>query len=304
MSHAVFLLLLVGGCSRCNSEPFSLSVGIGIIGAGIFAALGPLACKFKECCGRGSDWINPNIENLSLSLREQLHGQHLVRDTVVRAILAHYQNPEPKKALVISLHGDTGTGKNFVSDMVAKALYKKGLQSQYFHKFISTVNFPHESKTDVYKLDLVDNIRKSVKDCERSLFIFDEVHKMEPGLIDAIKPFIDYHSDIHGVDFRKSTFLFLSNTGSKDILQFTLDWWAAGKLRADIQMKDIERLVESGAFNERVSMGRKPDTSIIKAVADDMVYFPTKNPLFSSKGCKNVAQKVRYHLVNMERFYP
>jgi hypothetical protein len=25
------------------------------------------------------------------------------------------------------------------------------------------------------------------------LFIFDEVDKMEPGLLDAIKPFIDFH---------------------------------------------------------------------------------------------------------------
>ncbi|KAA0201712.1 hypothetical protein HAZT_HAZT000090 [Hyalella azteca] len=137
-------------------------------------------------------------------------------------------------ALVISLHGDTGTGKNFVSDLVAEAVFKKGQKSAYIHKFIASVSFPHEGKTDVYKLELVDAIRKSVAACERSLFIFDEVHKMEPGLLDAIKPFIDYHTEIHG-----------------EILQFALDWWATGKSRAAISLKDVERLVERGAFNEK-----------------------------------------------------
>jgi hypothetical protein len=38
--------------------------------------------------------------------------------------------------------------------------------------------------------------------CDRSLFVFDEVDKMPKGVLDAVKPFLDYHEDINGVDFR------------------------------------------------------------------------------------------------------
>jgi hypothetical protein len=32
-----------------------------------------------------------------------------------------------------------------------------------------------------------------VSECPQSLFIFDEIDKMPEGVIDAIKPFIDFH---------------------------------------------------------------------------------------------------------------
>jgi hypothetical protein len=43
------------------------------------------------------------------------------------------------------------------------------------------------------QLDLQDWIRGNVSECPQSLFIFDEIDKMGEGLIDAIKPFIDFH---------------------------------------------------------------------------------------------------------------
>ena len=38
--------------------------------------------------------------------------------------------------------------------------------------------------------------------CDRSLFIFDEVDKIPQGVLDAVKPFLDYHEEIDRVDFR------------------------------------------------------------------------------------------------------
>ena len=46
-------------------------------------------------------------------------------------------------------------------------------------------------------------------DCPRSVFIFDEMDKMPVGLIDTIKPYVDYYEDLRGVDYRKATFFFL-----------------------------------------------------------------------------------------------
>jgi hypothetical protein len=57
-------------------------------------------------------------------------------------------------------------------------------------------------KEFTFQLDLIDWIRGNVSECDRSLFVFDEVDKMPKGMLDAIKPFLDYHEEINGVDFR------------------------------------------------------------------------------------------------------
>ena len=73
------------------------------------------------------------------------------------------------QALVISLHGDTGTGKNFVSDIIATGLYKLGDKSKYVHKFIASVDYPHESRTDLYKVNKSCHTHK-----EKVLVFFSE----------------------------------------------------------------------------------------------------------------------------------
>ena len=61
-------------------------------------------------------------------------------------------NENPKKPLVLSLHGWTGTGKNFVSKLIAENIYKEGMDSSFVHVFISTLHFPHPSLNDIYKV--------------------------------------------------------------------------------------------------------------------------------------------------------
>lgn len=51
-------------------------------------------------------------------------------------------------------------------------------------------------------MELTELIRGKVTECERSLFVFDEVDKIPKGVLDAVKPFLDYHEQINGVDFR------------------------------------------------------------------------------------------------------
>ena len=52
--------------------------------------------------------------------------------------------------------------------------------------------------------------------------------KMPEGVMDAIKAFVDYHESIGGVDFRRSIFIFLSNTGGKEITHKTMEAWREG----------------------------------------------------------------------------
>lgn len=61
-------------------------------------------------------------------------------------------NENPKKPLVLSLHGWTGTGKNFVSELIAENIFKEGMDSKYVHVFTSELHFPHSSQSDTYKV--------------------------------------------------------------------------------------------------------------------------------------------------------
>lgn len=56
-------------------------------------------------------------------------------------------------------------------------------------------------------------IRGNVSACASSVFIFDEMDKLHPGIIDAIKPFLDYYEQIDGVSYRKAIFIFLRWVG-------------------------------------------------------------------------------------------
>lgn len=49
--------------------------------------------------------------------------------------------------------------------------------------------------------------------CASSVFIFDEMDKLHPGVIDAIKPFLDYYEQVDGVSYRKAIFIFLRLVG-------------------------------------------------------------------------------------------
>ena len=46
-------------------------------------------------------------------------------------------------------------------------------------------------------------------ECNKALFIFDEIDKIPIGLMDTIKAYIDFNHEIDGNDYRSSVFIFL-----------------------------------------------------------------------------------------------
>lgn len=87
-----------------------------------------------------------------MDLNGQLHGQHLAKEVVIQAVRRFLQSPQPEKALVLSFHGWSGTGKNFVARMVASHLYRDGLKSECVRVFIALFHFPHHKYVDSYKV--------------------------------------------------------------------------------------------------------------------------------------------------------
>lgn len=74
---------------------------------------------------------------------------------------------------------------------------------------------------------------------------------MPSGVLNAIKPVIDYRNMVDGADYTKSIFIFLSNTGASLINQKYQEYWETGKQREDLHLNDFENLVMQGIFNEQ-----------------------------------------------------
>ncbi|KJH50686.1 Torsin [Dictyocaulus viviparus] len=287
-----------------------------------------IKCRLYECCDR--PYVSPRFDNLHRDLHELVYGQHLVLDTVENSIRAHWTNERPKKPLVMSFHGFTGSGKNYVAEIIANNTFKNGMKSSFVHHIVATTDFPDSAKINEYKLKLRNKILEGVRKCSRALFIFDEADKLPEQLLEAIKPFLDYYDSVSGVDFRKSTFLFLSNRGGNVIANIILSHYQAGKPRDDLTLSNFERMLMQASYNEPgglkfcdlisnhlvdhfvpflplerqhvilcaisylKSQGRADlaaDDELVQSIADSLQYFPREQEIFSSSGCKRIAAK-------------
>ncbi|ESN95815.1 hypothetical protein HELRODRAFT_86403, partial [Helobdella robusta] len=266
-------------------------------------------------------------------LTQDLHGQHLVIKSVVSMLKGHMYTDNPSKALVFSFHGWSGSGKNFVSEIIARNLFFDGRKSRNVKLFVASHHFPHASEIHQYEDMIRESVRIQVSQCKRALFIFDEMDKMPVGLIDTIKPYLDHHHEIDGLDYRKAIFILLSNTGGKVINELTYDHWMASHDREKITLHSVQMAISKSAFNEvkgglwhgrliesnlitafipflplerhHVKLcirdefrrkGREADEKVINLVADELHYWPETVQLYSMSGCKRISERVGIYM--------
>ena len=232
---------------------------IGPITVGVVAAIGGgafyfIKCKFAECCHE--PWVRSSPEilrELEKNISGLLHGQPFVNQLVYPAIKSHVTDPNPSKPLVMSFHGGSGTGKNYVTEIIAQALFQTGLKSEYFVKYVAADNFPEKDPISIrsYREELKKKVVNTLSFCKKSLFVIDEVHRSPPGILDILTPFLDHgQGKVQGVEKHHSIFIFLSNTGSHQITARMFQHWKEGKSRSDLILKDMEKMINIESFNE------------------------------------------------------
>lgn len=309
---------------------YSILAHVSISEAGYFSlltnAISDVWCTAFECCD--STWTNADVSRLDYELSRKLYGQHIAHDLVVHAVRSHVKGNN-RKPLVMSLHGWPGGGKNYITKFIMKNLFKKGETDKHVHIFSGKAHFPLVKEVPLYQHQLKTWVRGNVSRCPTSMFVFDEVDKMAPGVFDSVKPYFDYHGWIDKVDFRDAIFIFLSNTGSNVITKRMIELYTAGRKREDLKLSDFEDLIARGAFNENGGLhgsdtisgsvidhfvpflpleeehvkkcvvdafasktSRQPSVSDIQDVLEYITYGPEEMKIFSNTGCKRVAQKV------------
>jgi len=257
LAFQLLIVLLPDKASVQCLDPLTGGFAAGVAAVFGYGYIGPKfgcwARPWTECCT--TPWIKHNVTDFEESFDNNVFGQHIARQVITTALKSHLrrvgQDGGPKKALVLSFHGQTGSGKNYVAKFVADSLFSKGLSSNFAQHFIGPHHFPQSQDPEIHRLHVIDWIRSNVTACGQSLFIFDEVDKMDAKILDGIKPFIDSHEQIDGVDYRKSVFVFLSNSGSKSIMREAIRLWQQGVKREQITLSDLENALQLGAYNEK-----------------------------------------------------
>ncbi|CAI5441152.1 unnamed protein product [Caenorhabditis angaria] len=319
------LLLLL----NVSADPISLAVGaVASAGlGGMWIWKNTVKCKFYECCQEPDVFLKSY--KLEQDIEKYLFGQHLVKDIVVNSIRAHWKNPNPTKPLVLSFHGSTGSGKNYVSEIIANNTYKYGLKSQYVKHIVATKDFPDKTRMDDYQTKLSEIIENALAKCARTLFIFDETDKLPVQLLQIIKPYLDYHASDE-LDSRRSIFIFLSNKGGSRIAALTLEQYESEKPREELKLEQFEKDLMDYSFNEEgglqmselikrqlidhfvpflplqqehvkkcieaylIKRNRQDlihNVEVITKILNGLQYYPPTSKAFSSSGCKRVDAK-------------
>ncbi|XP_077140522.1 torsin-1A-like [Ranitomeya variabilis] len=303
-------------------EPITIGLAI----AAASALTGYLYCgHLVEFCQVDKPFNSTALED---DLTEKLFGQHLAHEIIYKSVTSYMSNENPRKPLALLLYGSTGTGKNLVTKIITENVYDLGEESKFVHLFVSTLHFPHDSLIALYKDQLQSWIRGNTSKCARSIFIFDEMEKLHPGLIDAVKPFLDYYRQIDGVSYRKAIFIFISNAGAHLIERLMPLLMHKGKRREELELQDVEDVMSDDLYNrnggfwhsglieknlidyfvpflplefrhvkkcvlaELRHRGFYEDETLALQVANEMTYVPKDTKIFSDKGCKTVAAKL------------
>ena len=203
-----------------------------------------------------------DVDNFERVFDENVFGQHIAKfalTTTLRNISNRMQSDTKLSTnpLVFSFHGWTGVGKNFVTRQL---LY--GFDNARVTTFLIPLHFPFESEDENYRNNIQNWVKGNITLCYVNLFVFDEMDKATPGLLEGLLSVIKY---IQTIQMEKTwiIFLFLSNSRGHQINNYLFTEMRSGKNRNDLTYGEIlpvltEHKSSSKWRQQRVCLGKRP----------------------------------------------
>ncbi|CAI6366835.1 unnamed protein product [Macrosiphum euphorbiae] len=191
------------------------------------------------------------IKDLEQDMKNSFFGQHIASKIVISALAGNlHRSKKNKKPIVMCFQGSSGTGKNFLSDLIASHMFNSTeSRKKRYHVINGQTAFPLQSEIDNYKEKLYSDVTSAIQSCDTNLFVFDEIHYIPMGILDILGPILE-NNDV-SLDSRYSIFIFLTNTGYNPILQKYLELWDNGFSREKMTVADFDTILTKSAFNEK-----------------------------------------------------
>ncbi|CEF69172.1 Torsin-like protein [Strongyloides ratti] len=288
-----------------------------IVGTGIAVGLGSFLfynqCKVLECCE--APWIQIRHKELSNALRKRLYGQHIAINSIESLVAGHLRQikeGKSKKSLVMSFHGWPGIGKTYTSAIIAEHIFEKGFSSKYVRRFFGSKDFPLPNRVNEYRDNIQKWIAGNLSECTKTLFIFDEVDKMSPKILDAISPYGQENVRINGKPANDAIYIFISNAGGDAIANKVRDFYLKKGFREDLKLEDFENIIKENAVNKG---GLEESDMIFRGIVDVFVPFlPLEKKhveecietIFTERDYKNVEynKEIKEYLLKHITFSP
>lgn len=255
-----------------------------------------------------------DIESLHHELQRRVHGQHIAVNVVVER-LQEFSSASDRRLLIMSFHGWTGIGKNFMSSIIAQHLPATNV-----HKFIIPLHFAHDMDSNAALLSEWITSNVSYPSCGFHLFIVDEVDKAPSSLVRSLRDTLRKLSVLSDMNCR-ALFLLLTNDGATVINTAVTEVLVNGGSREDLELEHLMLPhLDSNWYTELMSAElidqtvpflplerrhiaqcaeaelklRQVDFSqqLIDNVVNSLLYFPPDVQLFSSSGCRRIAHLV------------
>ncbi|XP_019740215.1 prosalusin isoform X1 [Hippocampus comes] len=205
-----------------------------------------LYCTIADSCDCD---FRPNVRELEWDLYKNVFGQHLAQEVLSEEVARFLAQEAPEKPLVLSLHGSSGTGKTMAGDMLARHLYASATGSPFVHQFIPTLHFPAGGHVQAQREQLKSWVQGNVTECARSVFIFDEMDKMAPGLLDVLEPFLGPSHVVFRTNYRKAIYIFISTAGEEVINKAALEQREAGRDREEMTAAELQDAIARAVYD-------------------------------------------------------
>lgn len=255
---------------------------------------------------------------------KDVYGQHIALETLKQILQDFGSNdkvyPSP---LVMSFHGWTGVGKNYVTQIITDSFVRKNLNF-----FLIPLHFGDHSMDDHYKTTIPEWILGNITKCTMNIFVFDEMGSASEGVISGLETTL-LNLRNQNESKSQSLFIFLSNSKAGKINDLLFSKLSKGRSRTSLQINDFMSSLLTDADEEwylqlykknlidvfvpflplnddhvvkcikkdLISKGRQPNADLIQAVKNDLMYFKSKSgETYSLTGCKRVSDKVDLHV--------
>lgn len=146
-----------------------------------------------------------------------------------------YTDDKFRKVLVMHFSGPTGVGKTLLADTLAKALFTQVDEHQepcgglkLIMKYSLSV-LPKGKMYETQEKELLEPIVRQLEACPRSLILIDDIHWLNPGFLDCLKPALRGEKLRSGtlnksVDTRQAIFILSSDLESEQRTKFSYEY--------------------------------------------------------------------------------
>ncbi|CAH1402156.1 unnamed protein product [Nezara viridula] len=191
-------------------------------------------------------WLpTKEFPGLKEKLKSDVFGQPFVKNNLIPILEDYYLKAnykDSKNALVLSFHGPPGVGKSFVSEILSVAPFIKNK-----HLFSANNIFFDKHLVDKHKANINQLIDSSIRDCERSLFIFDDADYFPSEIFQELNVFRKIDG---GLKYGGSVFIFLFQVGAEQLTALTLDLLRKGERREMFHIDEFHNIIKNAMLDK------------------------------------------------------